>query len=101
MIIFVKNSYQIEQEVVNLPPSAKFVLYLLQTKGVLNRQEIIQHSLLPKRTAAMGLKALIDHGMATKIQGDELKKMDRHYRTRIDYRHVYYKSIIPNFFNDG
>ena len=42
----------------SLPPSCKFVLYILKRTGPLTQQEIIRKSLLPKRTVVFSLKKL-------------------------------------------
>jgi hypothetical protein len=51
-------SYLQRREINQLPPSAKFIVYLLKMKGTLNRKEIIQNTLMPDRTVGFALKLL-------------------------------------------
>ena len=50
--------YLQRREINQLPPSAKFIVYLLKMKGTLNRKEIIQNTLMPDRTVGFALKLL-------------------------------------------
>lgn len=50
--------YLQKREISQLPPSAKFIIYLLKNKGTLNRKEIIQNTLMPDRTVGFALKLL-------------------------------------------
>ncbi|MDD1776536.1 MAG: hypothetical protein LUQ65_00070 [Candidatus Helarchaeota archaeon] len=50
--------YLQKREINQLPPSAKFIIYLLKMKGTLNRKEIIQNTLMPDRTVGFALKLL-------------------------------------------
>lgn len=45
-------------DLISLSPSSKFILYLLKQRGPLKQQEIIEKTLLPKRTIAYALKKL-------------------------------------------
>jgi hypothetical protein len=77
--------------ILDLPPAAKFVLYILDVKKTLNRKEIQQETLLPKRTVGGALKLLLKSKLIKKIQGEHLKNLDRFYRKKIDYRTVFYQ----------
>jgi hypothetical protein len=50
--------YLQKREINQLPPSAKFIVYLLKMKGTLNRKEIIQNTMMPDRTVGFALKLL-------------------------------------------
>lgn len=50
----------------SLSPSSKFILYLLKQRGPLRQQEIIEKTLLPKRTTAYALKKLQDKNFIKK-----------------------------------
>ena len=45
-------------DLISLSPSSKFILYLLKQRGPLKQQEIVEKTLLPKRTIAYALKKL-------------------------------------------
>ncbi|MFX0034880.1 MAG: MarR family transcriptional regulator [Candidatus Hermodarchaeota archaeon] len=49
-----------EQKLISLPPSSKFILYLLKRNGPLTQEEIMKRSLLPSRTVVYSLKKLYD-----------------------------------------
>ncbi len=50
----------------SLSPSSKFILYILKQRGSLKQQEIIEKTLLPKRTIAYALKKLQDKNFIKK-----------------------------------
>ena len=52
------GDYEEKTSLFSLSPSSKFILYLLKQRGPLKQQEIIEKSLLPKRTTAYALKKL-------------------------------------------
>jgi len=52
------GEYEQKIDLFSLSPSSKFILYLLKQRGPLKQQEIIQKTLLPKRTTAYALKKL-------------------------------------------
>ncbi|MHA1255264.1 MAG: MarR family transcriptional regulator [Promethearchaeota archaeon] len=54
---FVEN-YEQKTNLFSLSPSSKFILYLLKQRGPLKQREIIEKTLLPKRTTAYALKKL-------------------------------------------
>lgn len=45
-------------DLISLSPSSKFILYLLKQRGPLKQQEIVEKTLLSKRTIAYALKKL-------------------------------------------
>ncbi|MHA1269360.1 MAG: hypothetical protein ACTSPY_06185 [Candidatus Helarchaeota archaeon] len=73
------------RELYSLPPSAKFVLYILNIKGSISRKELINQTLLSSRTVGHALKILLDHKL---IRKEGLKKKSR--RDKIDKRIVKY-----------
>lgn len=52
------KDYSTHKKLISLPPSSKFILYLLKRTGPLNQRQIIKKSLLPKRTVVYSLKKL-------------------------------------------
>ncbi len=52
------GDYEQKTNLFSLSPSSKFILYLLKQRGPLRQQEIIEKTLLPKRTTAYALKKL-------------------------------------------
>lgn len=62
---FIANSEQ-KLDLFSLSPSSKFILYLLKQRGPLKQQEIIEKTLLPKRTAAYALKKLQEQNFIKK-----------------------------------
>ena len=52
------GEYEQKIDLFSLSPSSKFILYLLKQRGPLKQQEIIEKTLLPKRTTAYALKKL-------------------------------------------
>jgi DNA-binding MarR family transcriptional regulator len=52
------GDYEQKTNLFSLSPSSKFILYLLKQRGPLKQQEIIEKTLLPKRTTAYALKKL-------------------------------------------
>lgn len=55
-----------QREILKLPPSAKFILYLLKLKGSMNRKRIIQETLMPDRTVGFALKMLLEKNIIQK-----------------------------------
>jgi DNA-binding MarR family transcriptional regulator len=60
--------YKQKLDLFSLSPSSKFILYLLKQRGPLKQQEIIQKTLLPKRTTAYALKKLQEHSFIKKTK---------------------------------
>jgi len=55
---YVIAGYEQKVDLFSLSPSSKFILYLLKQRGPLKQHEIIEKTLLPKRTTAYALKKL-------------------------------------------
>lgn len=58
--------YEQKLDLFSLSPSSKFILYLLKQRGPLMQQEIIEKTLLPKRTIAYALKKLQEKNFVKK-----------------------------------
>jgi DNA-binding MarR family transcriptional regulator len=86
-----EKDFSYYEKILNLPPAAKFILYILDVKKLLTRTQIIRETLLPKRTVGASLTILIDEGFISKVCGKELQTLDCNYRKKIDYREVFYK----------
>ena len=71
----------------NLPPSAKFILYILNRKGETSRKEIINETLLSSRTVGHALKVLLDSNLVEKLK----PTIRKHPKSRIDHRIVKYR----------
>jgi len=54
------GNYEQKVDLFSLSPSSKFILYLLKQRGRLTQREIIEKTLLPKRTVAYALRKLQD-----------------------------------------
>ena len=91
---FKTKSFEFYKEILDLPPAAKFILYILDTKKILNRGAIEKESLLPKRTIGSALKILLKKKLVKKVTGDDLKKLDMFYHKKIDFRETYYEITI-------
>lgn len=73
------------QKLVNLPPSAKLVYYVISEKGLLTQKAIIDESLLPARTVRDALNRLEDMNAITK-QIDLSDPRQRLYESDLDDR---------------
>lgn len=67
------GEYEQKIDLFSLSPSSKFILYLLKQRGPLKQQEIIQKTLLPKRTTAYALKKLQEKNFIKKSK-DKIDK---------------------------
>ena len=59
-------NYEQKLALFSLSPSSKFILYLLKQRGKLTQHEIIEKTLLPKRTTAYALKKLQEQNFIKK-----------------------------------
>jgi DNA-binding MarR family transcriptional regulator len=59
----------------SLPPSSKFILYLLKRLGPLPLKDIVRKSLLPKRTVVYSLKRLNEEDFVRKLTIDTDKRL--------------------------
>ncbi|MFX1296879.1 MAG: hypothetical protein ACFFD2_18735 [Promethearchaeota archaeon] len=69
-----RSSFYEQRKIMKLPPSAKFILFLLKLKGPMNRKKIIQESLMPDRTIGFALKLLLDKGLIKKEDPNSTSK---------------------------
>ncbi len=76
------KDYSSHKKLMSLPPSCKFILYLLKRKGPLNQQDLIKKSLLPKRTVVYSLKKLSEEEFIRKY-ADSVDKRIRFYEILI------------------
>lgn len=63
------TSYEEKNDLFSLSPSSKFILYLLKQRGPLKEREILNKTLLPKRTVAYALKKLQEKNFIRKTKG--------------------------------
>ncbi|MHA1649259.1 MAG: hypothetical protein ACTSYB_03615 [Candidatus Helarchaeota archaeon] len=81
------------RKIMKLPPSAKFILYLLKLKGPMNRKKIIQETLMPDRTVGFALKLLLEEGFIQKEDPDKIKATNmksKRKRKKQDRRIIHY-----------
>ena len=62
------GDYEQKVDLFSLSPSSKFILYLLKQRGRLTQHEIIEKTLLPKRTVAYALRKLQDKNFVEKFK---------------------------------
>ncbi len=85
-----------EREIMKLPPSAKFILFLLKLKGAMNRKRIIQETMMPDRTVGFALKLLLDKNIIRKEDPSKARQAltkGRRKRRRIDRRITNYNLV--------
>jgi len=70
----------------NLPPSAKFILYVLNQDGPKSRKDIINITLLSSRTVGHALKLLLESNLVEKVKPTKEKP-----KSKIDNRIVKYR----------
>ncbi|MFW9946537.1 MAG: MarR family transcriptional regulator [Candidatus Odinarchaeota archaeon] len=69
------TSYEEKNDLFSLSPSSKFILYLLKQRGPLKEKEILNKTLLPKRTVAYALRKLQEKSFIKKSKGKEDKRI--------------------------
>jgi len=69
------SNYEEKQALISLSPSSKFILYILKQRGPLSQKEILQKTLLPKRTAAYSLRKLLDYHFIKKNKNRKDKRI--------------------------
>ena len=74
------------RDIYNLPPSAKFILYVLNKKGATSRKDIISETLLSSRTVGHALKLLLESKLIEKVKPTREKP-----KSKVDNRIVKYK----------
>ncbi|HUY00250.1 MAG TPA: hypothetical protein VMV49_11885 [Candidatus Deferrimicrobium sp.] len=94
-------SFYQHRVIMKLPPSAKFILYLLKLRGSMNRKRIIQNTMMPDRTVGFALKMLLEHQLIEKEDPTATTKrstLKGRKSRRIDHRITNYtlvSKIIP------
>jgi hypothetical protein len=87
--------FQRYKKLSNLPPSAKFILYILKNKGILNRKTIEYETMLPKRTIGAALTLLLEKALILKVPYEEMNQRSHvKYGKRADSRETYYELKI-------
>jgi len=90
-----------ERDFLKLPPSCKFVLYLLKQKGPMNRKVIIFETNMPDRTVGFAIRMLLKKGFIYKENSNIANKVllkERRRRHKIDHRIATYNiasNLIP------
>lgn len=69
------SNYEEKNSLYSLSPSSKFILYLLKQKGPLTQMDLLQKTLLPKRTIAYALKKLQDNHFIKKSKDNNDKRV--------------------------
>ncbi|MFX1571491.1 MAG: MarR family transcriptional regulator [Promethearchaeota archaeon] len=69
------STYEEKSKLFSLSPSSKFILYLLKQRGALTQKEILEKSLLPKRTVAYALKSLQENKFISKSKDMKDKRL--------------------------
>lgn len=72
---YVVSNYEEMNTLISLPPSSKFILYLLKQNGPLSKGEILNKSLLPKRTVAYALSVLQEKSFIKKLKDTKDKRI--------------------------
>ncbi|MFX1356001.1 MAG: MarR family transcriptional regulator [Promethearchaeota archaeon] len=72
---YVVSNYEEMNTLISLAPSNKFILYLLKQRGPLSQGEIINKTLLPKRTVAYALKILQEENFIRKTKSTKDKRI--------------------------
>jgi DNA-binding MarR family transcriptional regulator len=73
--IYSIHDYSSHEKLISLPPSGKFILYLLKRMGPLTQKDIIKTTLLPKRTVVYSLKKLYDDNFVKKLTDNKDKRL--------------------------
>ena len=78
--MIVSNMYSLkdlscQKKLISLPPSSKFILYLLKRNGPLTQKDITRSSLLPKRTVVYSLRKLYEEDFIRKFGGAKDKRI--------------------------
>ena len=73
--MYALRDYASRQRLNSLPPSSKFILYILKRTGPLSQKEIIKKSLLPKRTVVFSLRKLFEENFIRKFSDNKDKRI--------------------------
>ena len=93
------SNYDNERELLKLPPSCKFILYLLKQKGPMNRKRIIFETNMPDRTVGFAIRMLLKKGFIVKEDANSANKellREKRRRHKVDHRIASY-NIASNF----
>jgi DNA-binding MarR family transcriptional regulator len=80
--IYTVDNYSSRNKLISLSPSGKFILYIIKQRGPLQQKDILEKTLLPKRTVAYSLKRLMDENFI------------KQFKHRKDKRIRIYESIV-------
>ncbi|MFW9941982.1 MAG: MarR family transcriptional regulator [Candidatus Thorarchaeota archaeon] len=69
------QDYSRHKKLISLPPSSKFVLYLLKRLGPLTQKDIVKKTLLPKRTVVYSIKKLHEENFIKKLTDSRDKRV--------------------------
>ncbi|MFX1455931.1 MAG: MarR family transcriptional regulator [Promethearchaeota archaeon] len=69
------QDYSSHEKLLSLPPSSKFILYLLKRGGPLTQKDIIKKTLLPKRTVVYSLRKLYEENFIKKLPDNKDKRV--------------------------
>ena len=73
--IYSVQDYTTHEKLKSLPPSGKFILYILKRMGPLTQKEIIKKTLLQKRTVVYSLKKLYENNFIKKLTDNKDKRL--------------------------
>ncbi|MDD1776537.1 MAG: hypothetical protein LUQ65_00075, partial [Candidatus Helarchaeota archaeon] len=83
------SNFDNDRELLKLPPSAKFILYLLKQKGPMNRKRIIFETNMPDRTVGFAIRMLLKKGFIIKEASNNANKellREGRRRHKVDHR---------------
>jgi DNA-binding MarR family transcriptional regulator len=69
------DNYSRRSKLVSLSPSGKFILYIIKQRGPLPQKDILEKTLLPKRTVAYSLKRLLEERFISQYTGTKDKRI--------------------------
>ena len=87
--------------IMKLPPSTKFIIYLLRIKGPMNRKQIIRETMMPDRTVGYALKLLLENNLIQKedpyvvIEGSSRRRGKTRKRDRRITNYNLVSPILP------
>ena len=88
------NLVENRRSLYKLSPSAKFILYIINQKGTVNREYLRKQTLLSNRTIGQALKILLEWGLIEKVNFNDIDMVN-------DKRLVKYRLVDRGgFLND-
>jgi len=72
---YVVSTYEKKAHLISLSPSSKFLLYVLKQNGPLKQKEMIEKTLLSKRTISYCLKRIQEEGFVKKYTDPKDKRV--------------------------